>query len=158
KDMSIAAPEMSARLSRAAMARKMIRAVLAGANAAEAGQRPARPRTDRTAGTERDRQKAKELMQRYAALCKEGQCKERDMCAAAPLELDPASVGASIAGALSKFDARWIASYTTTEAPASGKERGKEEEIVQRLRRPVTVNFNEAPLNQVLDDLRAAHG
>jgi RNA polymerase sigma factor (sigma-70 family) len=184
REMRSTDEEASVPLARARMGRRIIDAVLAGARAAELGQERTRPGRERVSGPVRDKQKANELMQRFNSLYKEGRYEEAEMAAAAALKLDPNNTTASAAWELAraqrrrgereplpdhqpgerfgaglgtKIDVSLSGSYDTV-ATNPRTETVKAKDLEQRLQRPVNLNFRDAPLSQVLDDLRTAHG
>jgi RNA polymerase sigma factor (sigma-70 family) len=135
--------------SRVLEARGIIDAVLAGARAAEGGP-PAGPRNDRRTPGADGRRKVAELMQRFNAAYREGKYEEAERYAQMALELDPenAAAGAAVR----------IARIQRGAEPKAVKEAEQEKEIERALRRPVRLNYTDAPLSQVLEDVRAWHG
>jgi tetratricopeptide (TPR) repeat protein len=142
KEMGSKDPEWSVRLSRAAWGRRIIDAVLAGASAAEAGQRLEVLRSSRN---------TTELMEQIKTCFKEGKYKEAEMYALKAFERDPQSVSA-LACYKAARDLRFKAEYEAL------KGRKPEKEIEQILQRSVHLDFKEVPLNQALEDLSSGFG
>ena len=85
------------------------------------------------------------LMKQFQALFKEGKYAEAEVLACRARELAPDSASANLALVL-------VRQHKSHEASRP------EKEIERRLSSPVTVNFENAPLKQVIDDLRDFHG
>jgi RNA polymerase sigma factor (sigma-70 family) len=176
RDMSTTDTEASVPLSRAAMGRQIIDAILAGARAAEAGQ----DRAGRAAT--RRKRTANELLRQYSALYKEGKYQEAESCAAKALELDPDNAAAAAAWEMAHEQCRRVKSQRVKDGkegsgpglpretgrpkpvdsflrPSAGRTIGdNEKELDKRLQRPVNLGFRDAPLKQVLEFLRHEHG
>jgi hypothetical protein len=133
-----------------AEARRIIDAVLAGARAAEAGPPPARPRSDRGTPAADNQRKVAELMKQFNTCFREGRYEEAERYALTACELDPENPAAGAAVKMARNQRR------RAESQAQ-KGRDKEEEIERVLQRPVHLNYKDAPLSQVLDDVRAWH-
>jgi RNA polymerase sigma factor (sigma-70 family) len=142
KEMGSKDPEWSVRLSRAALARRIIDAALAGASAAEAGQRLEVLRSSRN---------TTELMHQFTICFKEGKYKAAEKYALAAFEGDPGNFGAWASFKAAR-DLRLKAEYEAL------KGRKPEKEIEQILQRSVHLDFKDAPLTQVLDDLSSGFG
>jgi hypothetical protein len=110
-------------------------------------------------------------------LYKEGRYEEAELSAAKARELDPNNPVASAAWELARARGRRGEREPLQGSKASNRfdvvanERNwdivatnlrtmsvKATDLEQRLQRPVNLNFRDAPLSQVLDDLRTAHG
>jgi RNA polymerase sigma factor (sigma-70 family) len=132
-------------------ARRVIDAVLAGARASAAGQPSGRRRSDRGTPTGRDKQRVAELMRQYNSFSKQGRYEEAGRCATAALELDPENPAAGAAVKIARSRRRLAESQAL-----KGSDNVKE--IERALERPVSLKYQDAPLGQVLDDVRARHG
>jgi RNA polymerase sigma factor (sigma-70 family) len=151
RNNSLGSPDADRAASRLLEARRIIDAVLAGARAAEAGQRPAGQRSDRNTPSERNKQKVAELLQRFDSCYKEGRYQEAEGQARAAFELDPESSTAWAAVQIVRRQRR------DAEARAL-KGIDKEKEIEAVLQRRVTLDFKDALLGAVVDDLRNWQG
>src|SRR5207248_2799731 len=92
-----------------------------------------------------------QLMRQYNTFFKEGKYKEAEMCALIAFELDPLDEATSAALKLAVVKRR-NADFEDSKA------RQKQEQSEQFLQRPVNLSFKNAPLSQVLEDLRTGHG
>jgi tetratricopeptide (TPR) repeat protein len=138
--------------ARVAQASRVIDAVLAGARAAAGRQPPARQK-DQSAQGVPDQSKVNELMRQFHACYKEGKYKEAEMYARAAQELDPDNADVHAAVRIAGIQRR-RAEY---QGPKENTE-SLEKEIERCLQRPVSLVWRDAPLSQVLDDLRAWYG
>jgi tetratricopeptide (TPR) repeat protein len=136
---------------RLAEARRVIEAVLAGVRAAEARQAAPGQRTNRGLPPGPDNPKVVELLRQYSSLCKQGKYSEAEAHARAALELDPENPAARDAVQFFRSQFRPAESRTI-------KGRVQEEKIEQVLRQPISLNYQDVPLAEVLEDVRAFHG
>jgi RNA polymerase sigma factor (sigma-70 family) len=149
KKCSVAVAEADPDRSSVSDGRRLIQAVLAGARAAAGGQPPGPPQNEERSGGGRDQQKVAELLRRYNACFREGKYKEAETYGLRAQELDPDNATAAAAVQIARSHLR--------RADGQGA-KGREEEIERLLQRPVSLDFRDAPLGEVLDDLRAWHG
>jgi RNA polymerase sigma factor (sigma-70 family) len=159
RDHSPGSPGADRAGSRLTEARRIIDAVLAGARAAEAGQVPAGQRGDRVTPAECQQRKVAGLMRQYNYFYKEGRYQEAERCARAAFDLDPGNPVAGAAVQLARSQRRRAEAQTLRSSAESRDVKGdKGEEVEQVLRRPVCLNYKDATLGQILDDLRDLHG
>jgi tetratricopeptide (TPR) repeat protein len=126
-----------------------------GYGAADQSEQPA----DKT-----NAEKADELLKQFSANFKEGKYEEALRCASQAQELDPGNAAAAAAVQLcrevmQRQDSQQRPADGGYPHPEAGKRRSGpvseiHSEIEQKLMQPVTVNFDNAPLHEVIDDLR----
>ncbi len=123
------------------------------------------------------RKKIKDLMAQFKQLYKEGKYEEAETTARKALELDPENATVTAAFLVAHNQAvlapvsaprtRRVESIRTTLGEAeeplpdgiyTNHKTKREREIVRRLTRPITLNFADTPLRQVLEDIRSWEG